>query len=56
MNIYQLKNSIYDLPEDAEVYCSNGDPFPNSQCGAYKTYYDHDNNIFYIQYMERGKK
>lgn len=56
MQVYQLRNVLDGIPDDAELYCSLGDPIPNYNWGAYKASYDADKNIFYIQYMDKRKK
>lgn len=55
MQIYQLRNMLEGVPDDAEVYCSLGDPIPNYNWAAYKASYDPVKEIFYVHYMDRKK-
>jgi hypothetical protein len=55
MKVSQLKYMLKDVPENTEIYCSQGDPIPNYTWGAYKASYDKEKNIFYVQYLLRNK-
>lgn len=56
MNIRQLRFVLQNIPDDAELYCSYGDPIPNYNWAAYKASYDTEKNIFYVQYLKRENK
>lgn len=53
MLVSQLRYVLQGVPDDAKLYCSEGDPTPNYNWAAYKASYDPEKNIFYVQYMVR---
>ena len=53
MLVSQLRFMLQGIPDDAELYCSLGDPISNYNWAAYKASYNPDKNIFYVQYLNR---
>ena len=53
MNVRQLRNVLLQVPDDAELYVSFGDPIDGPVWAAYKCEYNSLLNRFYVDYMER---
>ena len=51
MNVSQLLYSLKDVPGDAQVYTSEGEPaIPGYEWGAYHAFYDEETNRFYVAF------